>query len=114
MITIERLVSLDDMLRVERLDGVAFTSESGGHRFVIAGMRNGVQEPFTGTVGGQFVTPGGGKVTLSDTGIEDGRAWAVLPASCYSGTGHFSLVITNTVNGKKTVIYSCAGYLATM
>ena len=114
MITIERLVSLDEMLRVERLDGVAFTSDSEGHKFVIAGMRDGVQEPFTGTVGGQFVKPDGGKVALSNTVIEDGRAWVVIPASCYSDTGHFSMIITHTADGNKTVIYSCAGYMATM
>lgn len=111
MIIIERTVSLDRMCAVEMLSGVAFADEAGGHKFVITGMRNGVFEAFSGTVGGQVISPGGQKISITSAGIEDGKAWAVLPAACYDGKGFFNVVIGITSGGEHTVIYACTGWM---
>lgn len=112
MITIERTASLDRMCAVETLSGVAFADEAGGHKFVITGMRNGEPVAFTGTVSGQVVSPSGQKIAITSTGIEDGRAWAVLPDACYDGKGFFNVVIGISSGGEYTVIYACTGWMA--
>lgn len=111
MITIERTADLDRMTPVEMLSGVAFADESGGHKFIVTGMRNGQPEAFTGTVSGQVVSPGGETVAITSAGIEDGKAWAVLPAACYDGKGYFNVVIGISSGGGYTVIYACTGYM---
>lgn len=113
MITIERAASLSEMCKVENLAGVMFTEEDGGHEFLITGFLNGERVPFTGDIGGRFVTGSGDTVDLTGS-LSDGRARVMLPDDCYADGGMFSMVISHSDGGERTVIYACTGYISTM
>ncbi|MBR6875481.1 MAG: hypothetical protein IKN00_04240 [Bacteroidales bacterium] len=103
------------MNETELLNGQAFTSEDGGHQFVITCRRNGEDVALSGTVTGRFMRADGVSVQLTPTyaGItSDGKAWVTLPANCYTVRGQFALVIFHTDgDGHKCCIYSAAGYV---
>lgn len=115
MIIINRTAFLNKMNETELLKGQAFTSEDGGHQFVITCRRDGEDVALSGTVTGRFIRDDGVSVQLTPSyaGItEDGKAWVILPANCYTVRGQFVLVIFYTDgDGHKCCIYSAAGYV---
>lgn len=116
MIVITRQADLTRLCRVENMNGVTFTGEQGGHRFVIEGMHGNERVEFSGTVTGRFIRADGVSVALTAAenyaGVdENGAAWVKFAANCYTVAGPFGLVITHIDSGARTVIYSCTGYV---
>ena len=116
MIIIKRQTDLTRLCRVENLAGVTFTGEQDGHKFIIEAMRDNERVELSGSVTGRFIRPDGVSVALTASenyaGIDDdGMAWVTLAANCYTVAGPFGLVITHIDSGKRTVIFSCTGYV---
>lgn len=116
MIIINRTVNLNKMNETELLRGQAFTTEDGGHEFVITCRQDGEDLTLSGTISGRFMRADGVSVQLTPSyaGIANGKAWVILPANCYTVRGQFVLVIYHTDgDGHKAAIYSAAGYVRT-
>ena len=116
MIIIKRQTDLTRLCRVENMAGVTFTGEQDGHKFIIEAMRDNERVELSGSVTGRFIRPDGVSVALTASenyaGIDDdGMAWVTLAANCYTVAGPFGLVITHIDSGKRTVIFSCTGYV---
>ena len=111
MIVLEKTVNLDRMLSIDVLSGTAFTNESGAHKFIITGVRNGEEQAFAGIVTARFIRADGQSFLLDDdlTGIEDGKAYVVLHQDCYNVSGRFQLAVFLTSGEEVTCIYSAAG-----
>ncbi len=115
MIIIERTVNLSQMCKPEMLLGSAFTSEDGGHKFIITCRRNREDITLSGSVSGRLIRADNTSVQLTNSyaGIDsDGKAWVILPGNCYTVKGQFVLVIYHTdSDGNKVAIYSASGYI---
>lgn len=111
MITINKTSCLDAPIKVDALNGVAFTREQGAHKFVIACYQNGEKLNLSGTITGKFTCHGRTvEVALDYAGIDtDGNAWVILSQHCYDYSGRFQLAIFNTVDDTTFCIYACVG-----
>lgn len=108
VIPMERTVSLDEPIKVEKLTGTLFTAESNAHKFIISVTRGGDPEAVTGTVTARFKRQDGSAVFITG-GIEDGAACVVLTADCYNQPGGFQLTVFTTEGGSTLAIYSAVG-----
>lgn len=108
VIPIERTVSLDEPIKVEKLTGTLFTAESNAHKFIISVTRGGDPEAVTGTVTARFKRQDGSAIFITG-GIEDGAACVVLTADCYNQPGSFQLTVFTTEGGSTLAIYSAGG-----
>ena len=108
VIPMERTVSLDEPIKVEKLTGTLFTAENNAHKFIISVTRGGEAEPVTGTVTARFKRQDGSAVFITG-GVEDGAACVVLTADCYNQPGGFQLTVFTTEGGSTLAIYSAVG-----
>lgn len=113
MITINRAAFLDAPITVDSLHGVAFTNESGGHKFVISCYRDGAAENLTGTMSAKFLRADNSTIQLLYTSgnavIVDGKAEITLHQDCYNVPGRFQMAVFNTVGNVVSCIYACVG-----
>ena len=101
MIEIRKTFSPDGMLRLDYLTGVAFSRESGAHRFIISGP-----EAFTGTVTASFMRADGQCVIVTGSLDEDGRAVVTADEDCYLVPGRMLITVYVTDGGVKTCVYA--------
>lgn len=108
IIPMERTVSLDEPIKVEKLTGTLFTAENNAHKWFIRCTRSGNVVDVTGTVTARFKRQDGSAVFIQG-GIEDGAACVVLTADCYNQPGGFQLTVFVTEGGSTLAIYSAVG-----
>lgn len=101
MIEIRKTFSPDGMLRLDYLTGVAFSRESGAHRFVISGPA-----PFEGTVTASFMRADGQCVIVTGSLDEDGRAVVTADEDCYLVPGRMLITVYVTDGSVKTCVYA--------
>ena len=101
MIEIRKTFSPDGMLRLDYLTGVAFSRESGAHRFIISGP-----EAFTGTVTASFMRADGQCVIVTGSLDEDGRAVVTADEDCYLVPGRMLITVYLTGEDSKVCIYA--------
>lgn len=85
-----------------------------GDRFGVRCYRNGQEESIAGaTVTGYFIRADGSTVLISGAGLVDGnQAVIILPQSCYSVEGAFSLAIKLTKDGVTSTVRIVDGAVA--
>ena len=108
IIPMERTVSLDEPIKVEKLTGTLFTAESQAHQFTIHCTRGGDDFPVSGTVTARFKRADGSAVLLAGTST-GGVAAVTLVADCYNQAGAFQLTVFVTENNSTLAIYSAVG-----
>lgn len=110
-IEVKRTVELDGLLRVDALNGVAFTNENMAHRFTITCMRGGQPYALSGTISGRFMRADGTTVNVTGGTITNGVASIVLPRDCYNVVGRFQLAILCTAGSSALCIYAAIGHI---
>ena len=110
-IEVKRTVELDDLLRVDALNGVAFTNENMAHRFTITCLRGGQPYALSGTISGRFMRADGTTVNVTGGTITNGVASIVLPRDCYNVVGRFQLAILCTAGSSALCIYAAVGHI---
>lgn len=119
MIIIEREFKRSHLVQEEALSGMTFTGEDGGHKFIVhVKSPAGEAETLTGSVVGKFVRADGVTVELTATedyaGIENGAAWVILAANCYTQAGPFRLTVTNIASDEtRNTVCAFTGYVRT-
>lgn len=111
LIEIKRTVNLDEMLRVDSLNGVAFTNENAAHKFTITCMRNGAPYSLANTtISARFMRADGTTVNVTG-GTVDGNVATLILAKrdCYNVPGRFRLSILCTAGTSVLCIYSAVG-----
>lgn len=119
MIIIEREFKRSHLVQEEALSGMTFTGEDGGHKFIVhVKSPAGEAETLTGSVVGKFVRADGVTVELTAAedyaGIENGAAWVILAANCYTQAGPFRLTVTNIASDEtRNTVCAFTGYVRT-
>lgn len=111
LIEIKRTVNLDEMLRVDSLNGVAFTNESAAHKFTITCMRNGAPYSLANTtISARFMRADGTTVNVTGGTVDGNVATLILSKrDCYNVPGRFQLAILCTAGTSVLCIYAAVG-----
>ena len=110
-IEVKRTVELDGLLRVDALNGVAFTQENAAHKFTIACTRGGNPYALSGTISARFMRADGTTVNLTGGTITNGVASIVLTGDCYNVPGRFQLAIICTAGSSALCFYAAIGHV---
>ena len=100
------------------LHGTLFTKEQNAHKFIITCVKDDEEVALSGTATGYVMLSNGDTLQLLSTstpayaGIENGKAWVVLPQACYAVPGRFQLSVMNTTtDGAVTCVYAAVGMI---
>ena len=105
---IKKTVELNQIQKVDQLEGPLYQLEQDGHIFEIACLMNGEAAGVSGTVFGRFLRADGSTV-LCDGSLVGNVASVTLPQPCYNVPGRFGLVIFINGNDVTTAVYAVAG-----
>lgn len=97
---------LQQVVRVQTLDGNLFTADNGANRIGVIVTKGGKPVDVTGNIWGYLIMPDEGTLVIEGDSSEN-KAWVDLPKSAYTKTGPFSLVIKDG----ETTIGGCTGYI---
>lgn len=94
---------LQQIVRVQELDGNLFTADNGANRIGVIVTNKGESVSLSGGVTGYIIRPDEATVIVNGS-LSGNRAWVDLPASVYVKTGPFSIVLKN---GNTTIGAAC-------
>lgn len=94
---------LQQVVKVQELDGNLFTADNGANRIGVIVTNKGESVSLSGGVTGYIIRPDEATVVVNGS-LSGNRAWVDLPASVYVKTGPFSVVLKN---GNTTIGAAC-------
>ena len=97
---------LNQVVRVQTLDGNLFSADNGANRIGVILTKAGKPSNITGGIKGYMIRPDEATLIINGSSSEN-RGWIDLPQSAYTKVGPFSIVIKNGT----TTIGACTGYI---
>lgn len=108
MITIRRRVNLDTLTCRDSLRGILFSSDAGGHEFIIDGCRGRKRVNLASNITARFIRADSTAVLLQGE-IKESEAHLILSRDCYRIPGSFELNVTISDGAGAACVYSGIG-----